>query len=40
MVVYADGRTPQEISDEIISRIEQRKKRELNDGEIVWYIKK
>ena len=35
MVVYADGRTPQEISDEIISRIEQRKKRELNDGEIV-----
>ena len=34
MVVYADGRTPQEISDEIMSRIDQRKKREIDSGEI------
>lgn len=33
MIVYAEGRTPQEISDEIISRIEQRKKKEFTDGE-------
>ena len=34
MVVYADGRTPEEISDEIMSRIDQRKKREIDSGEI------
>jgi len=34
MIVYADGRSPQEISDEIISRIDQRKKKEVHDGEI------
>ena len=34
MIVYADGRSPQEISDEIISRINKRKNQELDDGEI------
>lgn len=33
MVIYADGRSPQEISDEIMSRIAKRKNQELNNGE-------
>lgn len=34
MIVYAEGRSPQEISDEIISRINKRKEQEKNNGEI------
>ena len=34
MIVYTDGRSPQEISDEIISRINKRKEQEKNNGEI------
>ena len=33
MVIYADGRSPQEISDEIMNRIAKRKNQELNNGE-------